>query len=164
LVEALVTEYPPGAAIGWHRDARCFGVIVAISLSSRGCAKAPAEERVPRLSSSRAQPIRLAARRDSAGNTASRPPRRPAIRSRSASLARRKPTKVTPSQTNKDRHSVDRLKCGNVRHGHDRYLGRSQTAGYLGNCIESAPSFPLMLKSSFFFLPGFPLLTLSSGL
>ena len=34
LVEALVTEYPPGAAIGWHRAARCFGVIVAISLLS----------------------------------------------------------------------------------------------------------------------------------
>jgi DNA oxidative demethylase len=28
-VEALVTEYPPGAAIGWHRDAAIFGDIVA---------------------------------------------------------------------------------------------------------------------------------------
>ncbi len=31
-VEALVMEYPPGAPIGWHRDAPMFGVIVGISL------------------------------------------------------------------------------------------------------------------------------------
>jgi alkylated DNA repair dioxygenase AlkB len=32
-VEALVTEYPPGAPIGWHRDAPQFGdVIAGISL------------------------------------------------------------------------------------------------------------------------------------
>jgi len=32
--EALVTEYPPGATIGWHRDAPLFGdVIAGISLS-----------------------------------------------------------------------------------------------------------------------------------
>jgi alkylated DNA repair dioxygenase AlkB len=34
LVETLVTEYPPGAAIGWHRDAPAFAVVVAISLLS----------------------------------------------------------------------------------------------------------------------------------
>lgn len=28
-VEALVTEYPPGAPIGWHRDAPQFGDVVA---------------------------------------------------------------------------------------------------------------------------------------
>ena len=34
-VEALVTEYPPGAAIGWHRDAPVFGDVVAgLSLRS----------------------------------------------------------------------------------------------------------------------------------
>jgi alkylated DNA repair protein (DNA oxidative demethylase) len=33
LVEALVTKYPPGAGIGWHRDAPTFGpVVVGISL------------------------------------------------------------------------------------------------------------------------------------
>jgi alkylated DNA repair protein (DNA oxidative demethylase) len=32
LVEALVTEYPVGAGIGWHRDAPQFGVVVGISL------------------------------------------------------------------------------------------------------------------------------------
>jgi alkylated DNA repair dioxygenase AlkB len=33
--EALVTEYPPGATIGWHRDARPFGpVVLGISLES----------------------------------------------------------------------------------------------------------------------------------
>jgi DNA oxidative demethylase len=36
-VEALVTEYPPGAAIGWHRDAPVFGEVVAgLSLRSIG--------------------------------------------------------------------------------------------------------------------------------
>lgn len=30
--EALVSEYPAGAGIGWHRDAPPFGVIVGISL------------------------------------------------------------------------------------------------------------------------------------
>jgi alkylated DNA repair dioxygenase AlkB len=34
LAEALLTEYQPGAPIGWHRDAPGFGVIVGISLLS----------------------------------------------------------------------------------------------------------------------------------
>ena len=34
LAEALVTEYPPGAGIGWHRDALSFGVVVGVSLLS----------------------------------------------------------------------------------------------------------------------------------
>ena len=33
-VEALVTEYPPGAPIGWHRDAPMFGDIIGISLGA----------------------------------------------------------------------------------------------------------------------------------
>ncbi|MDC0709565.1 alpha-ketoglutarate-dependent dioxygenase AlkB [Stigmatella sp. ncwal1] len=33
LVEALLNEYPPGAAIGWHRDAPMFGQqVVGVSL------------------------------------------------------------------------------------------------------------------------------------
>jgi alkylated DNA repair protein (DNA oxidative demethylase) len=32
LVEVLVTHYPPGAGIGWHRDAPAFGVVVGVSL------------------------------------------------------------------------------------------------------------------------------------
>lgn len=32
LEEVLVTEYPPGAGIGWHRDAPAFGVVVGVSL------------------------------------------------------------------------------------------------------------------------------------
>ncbi|MDQ3070796.1 MAG: alpha-ketoglutarate-dependent dioxygenase AlkB [Acidobacteriota bacterium] len=32
--EALITEYAPGAAIGWHRDAPPFDVIVGVSLLS----------------------------------------------------------------------------------------------------------------------------------
>ena len=31
-VEVLVTEYPPGAGIGWHRDAPMFGTVVGVSL------------------------------------------------------------------------------------------------------------------------------------
>ncbi len=32
LVEALVQRYPPGAAIGWHRDAPAFGLVARVSL------------------------------------------------------------------------------------------------------------------------------------
>lgn len=32
LAEVLVTEYPPGAGIGWHRDAPMFGTVVGVSL------------------------------------------------------------------------------------------------------------------------------------
>jgi alkylated DNA repair dioxygenase AlkB len=34
LAEALITEYSPGAAIGWHRDAYPFDIVVGISLLS----------------------------------------------------------------------------------------------------------------------------------
>jgi alkylated DNA repair dioxygenase AlkB len=34
LSEALLTEYPPGAPIGWHRDAPPFGDVIGISLAS----------------------------------------------------------------------------------------------------------------------------------
>jgi alkylated DNA repair dioxygenase AlkB len=34
LAEALVTEYPAEAAIGWHRDAPQFGVVIGVSLAS----------------------------------------------------------------------------------------------------------------------------------
>jgi alkylated DNA repair protein (DNA oxidative demethylase) len=34
LAEVLVTEYAPGAGIGWHRDAPPFGIVVACSLLS----------------------------------------------------------------------------------------------------------------------------------
>lgn len=33
IVEALITEYPPGTAIGWHTDRERFARIVGISLS-----------------------------------------------------------------------------------------------------------------------------------
>ena len=32
LVEVLVQLYPPGATIGWHRDAPAFGTVVGVSL------------------------------------------------------------------------------------------------------------------------------------
>ncbi len=34
LKEVLITEYPPGAPIGWHRDLHMFEVIIGISLLS----------------------------------------------------------------------------------------------------------------------------------
>ena len=34
LSESLVTEYTPGAGIGWHRDSPPFGIIVGISLGA----------------------------------------------------------------------------------------------------------------------------------
>jgi alkylated DNA repair dioxygenase AlkB len=34
LVEGMVSEYTPGAPIGWHRDAPQFGTIIGISLNS----------------------------------------------------------------------------------------------------------------------------------
>lgn len=34
LAEALITEYSPGATIGWHRDAAPFDIVVGISLAS----------------------------------------------------------------------------------------------------------------------------------
>lgn len=33
--EALVTEYQPGAGIGWHRDAPPFGIVAGVSLAGR---------------------------------------------------------------------------------------------------------------------------------
>jgi alkylated DNA repair dioxygenase AlkB len=36
LSESLVTEYPSGAGIGWHRDSPPFGIVVGISLGG-GC-------------------------------------------------------------------------------------------------------------------------------
>lgn len=37
LPHALVTEYGPGAAIGWHRDKGVFGDVIGISLLSPVC-------------------------------------------------------------------------------------------------------------------------------
>jgi alkylated DNA repair dioxygenase AlkB len=34
LEEVLVTEYQPGAGIGWHRDAPPFGIVIGVSLLS----------------------------------------------------------------------------------------------------------------------------------
>jgi DNA oxidative demethylase len=34
LAEALATYYPPGAAIGWHRDAPAFGTVTGLSFGS----------------------------------------------------------------------------------------------------------------------------------
>jgi DNA oxidative demethylase len=34
LEQVLVTRYPPGSAIGWHRDSPMFGTVVGVSLAS----------------------------------------------------------------------------------------------------------------------------------
>jgi alkylated DNA repair dioxygenase AlkB len=34
LQQVLVTQYPPGAGIGWHKDRSVFGDVVGISLRS----------------------------------------------------------------------------------------------------------------------------------
>ena len=34
LVQGMILEYPPGAPIGWHRDAPQFGVVIGLSLLS----------------------------------------------------------------------------------------------------------------------------------
>jgi hypothetical protein len=35
LAQVVVTQYPPGAAIGWHRDAAAFGAtVIAVSLGA----------------------------------------------------------------------------------------------------------------------------------
>jgi alkylated DNA repair dioxygenase AlkB len=34
IVEVLVQRYPPGAQIGWHRDAPMFGTVIGVSLLS----------------------------------------------------------------------------------------------------------------------------------
>jgi hypothetical protein len=34
LSESLVTEYPPGAGIGWHRDSPSFGIVAGISFGA----------------------------------------------------------------------------------------------------------------------------------
>jgi alkylated DNA repair protein (DNA oxidative demethylase) len=34
LLEALIQHYPPGAPIGWHRDAPRFGIVAGVSFAS----------------------------------------------------------------------------------------------------------------------------------
>jgi alkylated DNA repair dioxygenase AlkB len=34
LIQGMILEYPPGAPIGWHRDAPQFGIVIGISLLS----------------------------------------------------------------------------------------------------------------------------------
>jgi alkylated DNA repair dioxygenase AlkB len=35
LEHALLTEYPPGATIGWHKDRAVFGRVIGVSLDAR---------------------------------------------------------------------------------------------------------------------------------
>ena len=77
LVEALVQKYPPGATIGWHRDAPAFGTVVGISLGSacrlrfqRGRDSA---RRTWELVLEPGSGYVLGGRRDLPGNTPSRP-------------------------------------------------------------------------------------------
>jgi alkylated DNA repair protein (DNA oxidative demethylase) len=74
VVEALVTQYKPGAGIGWHKDAPVFGVVAGVSLLAdcdfrfrRGEAGRSVALRVARRSV-----YKLTAKRAGAGSTTSR--------------------------------------------------------------------------------------------
>jgi alkylated DNA repair protein (DNA oxidative demethylase) len=56
VAEALVTEYTPGAGIGWHRDAPVFGVVAGVSLL------ADCDFRFRRGEASNTVPLRVARR------------------------------------------------------------------------------------------------------
>lgn len=45
LVEGIITEYPPGAPIGWHRDVPQFEIVIGISLASSCPHASEADER-----------------------------------------------------------------------------------------------------------------------
>ena len=48
LTAALVTEYAPGAVIGWHRDAPQYGpVVIGVSLASACRMRMRREQRQP---------------------------------------------------------------------------------------------------------------------
>jgi alkylated DNA repair dioxygenase AlkB len=54
--EVLVTDYPPGAPIGWHRDAPAFDMIVGVSLLSE-CKMKFRPWPVEKLPSKRTKPL-----------------------------------------------------------------------------------------------------------
>ena len=54
--EVLVTDYPPGAPIGWHRDAPAFDMIVGVSLLSE-CTMKFRPWPVEKLPSKRTKPL-----------------------------------------------------------------------------------------------------------
>jgi alkylated DNA repair dioxygenase AlkB len=51
LQEVLLTEYTPGASIGWHRDAPMFGTIIGVSLGAACRMRLRSENGPERLSS-----------------------------------------------------------------------------------------------------------------
>ena len=55
LADLLVTRYPPGAGIGWHRDAPQFGEVGGISLQA-ACRMRFRHGRTPRLADGRTHP------------------------------------------------------------------------------------------------------------
>jgi len=75
LADLLVARYPPGAGIGWHRDAPQFGEVAGISLQARaGCGSAaagPAPGRRPSSPSSPVPPTSCPVRRGHNGSTTS---------------------------------------------------------------------------------------------
>jgi alkylated DNA repair protein (DNA oxidative demethylase) len=79
LADLLVTRYPPGAGIGWHRDAPQFGDVGGISLQAacrmRFRRGQPRARQQPNSPSSPAPPTSCPARRGHNGSTTS--PRSP---------------------------------------------------------------------------------------
>ena len=87
VAEVLVTKYPAGAGIGWHRDAPMFGpAVVGISLLSRAVSDSNAEAtritRPSKRSWSRARPTCCPATREAAGSIRFRRPKGSGTRSR----------------------------------------------------------------------------------
>jgi hypothetical protein len=76
LQHVLLTEYAPGAAIGWHKDKAVFGKVVGILFCPHACSacakKLGAAGNVPRSSPSRGPPISCKASREPNGSIASR--------------------------------------------------------------------------------------------
>ncbi len=95
LQHALVTEYPPGAGMGWHRDKTGSGTWWACRSPRLACS-ACGGRRAPtgsgrRSSSSRAPPICCVGRLGPSGSTASRPRAGCATRSPSGACVRHEP-------------------------------------------------------------------------
>ena len=77
LQHVLITEYAPGAAIGWHKDKAVFGDVVGVSLLSPACSACGGRRAPPgsgrRSPSNRAPPTCRRGRRGPDGSTTSRP-------------------------------------------------------------------------------------------
>jgi alkylated DNA repair dioxygenase AlkB len=59
LAEGIVLEYPPGAPIGWHRDAPQFGTVIGISLLSAARMRLKPYVAAKQKSAARVKPVSI---------------------------------------------------------------------------------------------------------